>query len=281
MAASYATSVFATPGPVGSAFLPSNFWQVMGSMNDKNIWETFFDSHAPDYMRNDFTRNTFVEVGFILSELDPPTGGHILDMGCGTGRHAIELARRGYCVTGVDISAGMLAEARKAAQAAGLTVEWVKADATQFQAAHLYDAAVCLCEGAFSLLGLDDDPIEHDLAILRNVFAALKPGGGFLLTAINGMRPIRLYAQEDVAKGTFDPLWLVETTTMTLDTPEGTKTFRVRERGYVPTELGLLFRVVGFEVEHIGGGTAGRWGRRVPDLDEMELMVIAIKPASV
>ena len=51
----------------------------------------------------------------------------------------------------------------------------------------------------------------------------------------------------------------------------------VRERGYVPTELVMLFRLAGLEVEHIGGGTAGNWGWRPIDLDEMEVMVIARK----
>ncbi|MCB0125992.1 MAG: class I SAM-dependent methyltransferase [Caldilineaceae bacterium] len=45
-------------------------------------------------------------------ELDIASGGRILDVGCGTGRHAVELARRGYQVTGLDFSAGMLAEAQ-------------------------------------------------------------------------------------------------------------------------------------------------------------------------
>jgi len=51
----------------------------------------------------------------------------------------------------------------------------------------------------------------------------------------------------------------------------------VRERSYVPTELVMLLRQVGFEVEHIWGGTAGDWGRRKIHLDEMEVMVVASK----
>jgi hypothetical protein len=53
----------------------------------------------------------------------------------------------------------------------------------------------------------------------------------------------------------------------------------VRERGYMPTELTMLFRMAGFDVEHIWGGTAGNWGRRRLELDEMEIMVIARKLA--
>jgi len=238
---------------------------------DKHDWERFFDEHASSYMDNVFTKNTQAEVEFLLELLPIEPGDHILDIGCGAGRHSVELARRGYQVTGVDISAGMLAQAANAAEQAGVTVTWIKADATSYTADRLFDAAICLCEGAFSLLTLADDPIEHDLAILGNIQAALKPGSGFLLTALNGLRKIREHNQEDVISGVFDPL----TTTDLYKMEEGEVSVMVRERGYVPSELALLCRTAGFEVQHIWGGTAGNWGRRPVDLDEIELMMLA------
>jgi len=245
----------------------------------RNEWEEFFDGHAPVYMDNSFTKNTLREVDFVLEELSLPPGSRILDVGCGTGRHAVELARRGYRVTGVDISSGMLAEAERAAREAGVEVEWIHADATEFRSDKLFDAAICLCEGAFSLLGGEDDPFEHDLAILRNIHAALKPGAGFILTAPNACRLIRQATQEDVESGRFDLVTMVEVFTVEWDTPAGKKSRQVRERSYVPTELVMLFRQAGFEVEHIWGGTAGNWGRRKIHLDEMEIMVVARKSA--
>ena len=98
----------------------------------KNEWEEFFDDHAPIYMENCFTKNTIKEVDFILDELNLLPGCSILDMGCGTGRHAVELAKRRYQVTGVDISSGMLAEAKKTAQEAKVKIEWIHSDATKF-----------------------------------------------------------------------------------------------------------------------------------------------------
>ncbi len=250
-------------------------------MTRRNEWEEFFDGHAPVYMDNSFTKNTVEEAEFVLEELRLPPGSRILDVGCGTGRHAVELARRGYQVTGVDISSGMLAEAEKAAREAGVEVELIHADATEFRSDKLFDAAICLCEGAFSLLGSEDDPIEHDLAILRNVYASLRPGAGFILTALNACRMIRQATQEDVENGRFDPVTMVEVCTMEYDTPEGKKSVLVRERSYVPTELVMLLRQAGFEVEHVWGGTAGNWGRRKIHLDEMEIMVVARKAANV
>jgi 2-polyprenyl-3-methyl-5-hydroxy-6-metoxy-1,4-benzoquinol methylase len=246
-------------------------------MTRRNEWEEFFDGHAPVYMDNSFTKNTVEEVDFVLEELRLPPGSRILDVGCGTGRHAVELARRGYQVMGVDISSGMLAEAVKAARKAGVEVELIHADATQFTSDRLFDAAICLCEGAFSLLGSEDDPIEHDLAILRNIHAALRPGARFVLTALNACRLIRQATQEDVEGGRVDPVTMVETSTVEWDMPQGKKSLVVRERSYVPTELVMLFRQAGFDVEHIWGGTAGDWGRRKIDLDEMEIMVVSQK----
>jgi SAM-dependent methyltransferase len=248
-------------------------------MIPRNEWEEFFDGHAPVYMNNVFTKNTQEEIDFLLKQFKLLPGSFILDMGCGTGRHAIELARRGYRVTGVDISSGMLTEARKATREAGVQVEWVQADAIKFAPTKSFDAAICLCEGAFGLLSRDGDPLGHDAAILRNIHAALKPEAPFLLTASNGLRMIRKYSQEEVEKGQFDPLTMVETCTMEYDTPEGKRSVQLRERGHLPTELLKLFRLIGFEVEHIGGGTAGNWERRPLELDEMEVMVIAKKKA--
>lgn len=74
-----------------------------------STWEEFFDAHAPVYEDNIFTKNTLPEMDLLIEELSLPPGGSILDVGCGTGRHSIELARRGYSVTGLDLSPEMLA----------------------------------------------------------------------------------------------------------------------------------------------------------------------------
>jgi ubiquinone/menaquinone biosynthesis C-methylase UbiE len=111
-------------------------------MTKKADWEKFFDGHAPVYMENSFTTNTMNEVDFLVEELRLKRGATVLDVGCGTGRHAIELARRGFVVTGVDLSSGMLAEARKAKVA----VTWVHGDAARMPVEQQFDAVICLCE---------------------------------------------------------------------------------------------------------------------------------------
>ena len=242
-------------------------------MKEKTTWQAFFDTHAPIYDENVFTKNTLKEVDFLIEELNLPPGGSVLDVGCGTGRHSIELARRWFRVTGLDLSSGMLEVAAEAARQAGVNVEWIHADATSFSLPSKYDAAICLCEGAFGLLGSEDDPIDQPLSILQNVSSSIKPGAKTVFTVLNAAAMIRKYQNKDVAESRFDPLTLVESAEHA--PKEGAAPIRVRERAFVPTELTLLFRLAGMTVLHIWGGTAGNWGRRLIDLDEIEIMVLA------
>ncbi len=240
-----------------------------------NSWQTFFASHAPVYDDNVFTKNTLFEVDFLLEELQVSPGARILDVGCGTGRHSIELARRGYRMTGLDLSPHMLAQARKKAEAAGVHVDWVQGNATQFSFAEPFDGAICLCEGSFGLLEAADDPIEHPQAILSNISRSLQRDARCLFTVLSALRMIRQHGNADVEQGLFDPLALSEASECTVaGAPAG---LRLRERGFVPTELVLLFRIAGLRVLHIWGGTAGNWGRRAIDPDEMEIMLVAQK----
>ncbi|RJP78430.1 MAG: class I SAM-dependent methyltransferase [Candidatus Zixiibacteriota bacterium] len=251
-------------------------------MNHKTSWEQFFDAHAPIYDDNVFVQNTAKEIEFLLEELQLPSGAAILDLGCGTGRHAVALARRGFQVTGLDLSAEMLARAQAAAQAAGVNVEWIQADAARFSLPNKYDAAIGLCEGSLGLLGQGDDPIEQPLAILGNISRALKPGSKVILTVLNGVAKLRRHSQlpaniinQEVVDGSFDPLTLVDS--FAFPPREGLPAIAIREKGFVPVELALLCRLSGLEVLHIWGGTAGNWGRRPLDLDEMEIMLVAEK----
>lgn len=244
-------------------------------MGSKNTWQKFFDEHAQVYDENEFTKNTLAEVDFLIEELSLRVGDAILDVGCGTGRHSIELARRGYAVTGIDLSSGMLAKAAQEAEAAGVSVTWVHADATEFSLPRTYDGAICLCEGAFGLLGEGDDPMVQPMSVLHNISRSLKPQAKVVLTTLNGTRMLREYTNEDIAKGRFDPLTMIES--FEYPPREGLPAVAIRQRSFIPTELAVLFRLAGMSVLSMWGGTAGRWGRRTLDLDEMEIMVVAQK----
>jgi len=245
--------------------------------SEKTTWERFFDAHAPIYMDNVFTKNTLQEVEFLLEELSLQPGSSILDVGCGTGRHSVELAKRGYTVTGLDLSAEMLAQADRGAKAAGVKVNWVHSDAKRFSLPEKYDAVICLCEGSLGLLSQADDPVDQPLAILRGISRSLKPQAKVVMTVLNGAAMIRRYTNDDVREGRFDPLLMVESSTCS--PREGLPAIPVRERSFVPTELALMCGLAGMSVVGMWGGTAGKWGRRTIDLDEMEIMIVARKTA--
>lgn len=242
-------------------------------------WRDFFDQHAPYYLQNSFTKNTIVEVQFLVDVMELKGGMRLLDVGCGVGRHAIELARRDIQVTGIDLSPGMLFEAQRDARAAGQTVEFIEADATQWVAPEPFDAAICICEGGLGLIGHDEDAVQHDLSILQNVGKSLKPGAPFLMTALNGYASIRAMKDEDVEAGGFDPATMVSRYANTMELPEGPTTVHINERLFIPPEMTAMLYHAGFEVQHVWGGTAGDWGKRPLKLDEIEAMYVCQKRA--
>lgn len=251
-------------------------------MPDK-AWKSFFDKHSARYDENSFTSATERELEFI-SELIPLSGyGKVIDIGCGTGRHSVGLALKGYSVTGVDLSDGMLAVAADKAIRAGASVRFIRADATSdFPSANGlaggFDAAICLCEGSLGLIGTGDDPLNQVLSIFSNVHSLLKPGGLFLFTALNALKMIRQFDGKDISSGRFDPFNVVEWHALgELDKEigEALSARMVGEKSFTGSELRLMLKVSGFEVQHMWGGTAGAWGRRVLDPDEYEIMVVA------
>ncbi len=244
-------------------------------MAKQTEWADFFNGHAPVYETNAFTKNTVAEADFLIRELGIKPGQSVLDLGCGTGRHSIELARRGFRVTGLDISAGMLGEAKKRAAAANVEVSWIEANAADFSLPGRFDAAICLCEGAFGLLGSADDPIGQPLAVLLNMARAMRPDAPCIFTVLNGYKMARQHTRESVNGGAFDPLSLTERSECIPGSVTGVTP--LRERSFIPTELVLLFGIAGLEVRGIWGGTAGNWGKRSIDLDEYEIMILARK----
>ncbi len=244
-------------------------------VSTRSQWEDFYDRHAPFYDRGAFTGHTVAEVEFLLDLLRLPPGSSVLDVGCGTGRHAVEFAKRGFSVTGLDLSSGMLGQAALKAAAAGVNVRWVHGDAAASVPVGPFDAVLCLCGAAFTTVDLAADPIEHDQRILANIHGALRPEAPFVLTTPNGYRRIRELTAADVAGGTFDPRTMVQIRDDEFGVGGAAGRMRYKERLYILPELVALLESRGLGVEHAWGGTAGRWGRRPLELDEIEVMLVA------
>jgi len=237
-------------------------------------WERFFDSQARRYDENPFAQHTVAEVDFLLTLYPLSAGMSLLDVGCGTGRHAIEFAQRGFRVTGLDLSARMLEVAQEKAQAAGVEVEWIHADATDFTLDRIFDAAICLCEGGVGLIERGEDAETHDGAIFRNIGRHLRANAPFVLTALNGYSVIRQLKDEMTAAGQFDPATMVTHYQDQWDLPEGPTFMTIYERLFIPPEITRMLREAGFTVDNVFGGTAGHWGRRMLSLEEVEAMYL-------
>lgn len=115
----------------------------------KQWYEELFENYAEGYDRESFTQGTIQEVDFIEQEIGPDKSLRVLDVGCGTGRHSIELAKRGYTVTGIDLSPFLLSRAKQKAADAGVLVTFLRQDARVLQFNNEFDVALMICEGPF------------------------------------------------------------------------------------------------------------------------------------
>ncbi len=119
--------------------------------------------------------DTPAQCAFIEQALALAPGSRVLDLGCGHGRHSLELARRGHHCVGIDLVPGFIDCARASAAAEGLACDFMLGDLRAFESAAPFDGAVCL----FDAFGFHDDA-DH-ARILANTLAALHPGGRLLL----------------------------------------------------------------------------------------------------
>jgi SAM-dependent methyltransferase len=224
------------------------------------------------YLDYGFTRGTKGEVDFLIDLLNLPKGARILDVGCGAGRHSIDLARRGFLPTGVDISVGLIEVARKSATAEKLPATFLVADARHLGFRDDFDAAICLCEGAFGLAG---DEAGHR-AILAGVAGALRPGAPFVLTAINALFAARQIGPTD----TFDPYTCTTLRRETFTCPTGEqRTADLYTTAFTYRELKMLLESAGLIVEAGYGCEAGDFSRAPLTVDAVEIMMVSRRPA--
>src|SRR4030043_1516172 len=134
-------------------------------MNKKQWYEVLFEDYAQKYDAESFTKGTLGECDFIEKELNYNKKLKILDVGCGTGRHSIELTKRGYDITGIDLSDSQLKRAKEKASEQNLKISFIKMDARNISFKEKFDAAIMLCEGSFPLMETD----EMNFQILQGI----------------------------------------------------------------------------------------------------------------
>lgn len=140
-------------------------------------FERFF---GEDYLRFDRHEDTLAEVEFLERVLGLTPGGKILDLCCGYGRHAVELAQRGHCVSGFDLSAPLLRVGQRAAAARGVPVLWTRGDMRRLPYRAEFDGAISM----FTSLGYFEEEADNYHA-LGAISQALRPGGRFVIETVN------------------------------------------------------------------------------------------------
>jgi SAM-dependent methyltransferase len=225
---------------------------------------------APDTTRvMSFTTGTVQEVDFLVGALDLGPGSYVLDAGCGPGRHALELARRGIRVVGVDASPDFIALARSAA--GELPVEFVEADVRTLPYEGEFDAVICLCQGGFGLLGGG----EGELDAFQRLATALRPGGRLALSAFSSYFVVRHLEPGE----TFDAdLGINHETTVIRDAHGRERAFDLWTTCFTPRELRLLARRAGLTVDGVYGVHPGKYARTPPSVDAPEHLLLAHRP---
>lgn len=249
-------------------------------------FEELADHMGAAYLRYSFTKGTVQEVDALVDALGLEPGRRVLDVGCGPGRHCLEMARRGIEAHGVDISStfiGLAVEAAGAERLAAATFE--RADAGRPADPHSaprlaaggFDAAISLCQGAFGLGGpgpFAGDPhnLAHERSVLALMVRAVRPGGRVAVSAFSAYFQVRFLEERD----RFDAATAVNAERTEVRDPTGdAMPVDLWTTCMTPRELALLADGAGLVVDEIWSVTPGDYRRRPADLDRPEFLLLA------
>jgi len=252
----------------------------------KQWYEELFENYAIKYDREKFTLGTIGECDFIEKEINYDRNTRILDLGCGTGRHSIELATRGYQIVGIDLSESLLKRAKQKALERNLQIDFQKHDARNLSFFEEFDLVIMICEGAFSLMETD----EMNFQILQNAANALKSNGKLIFTTLNGLFPlfhsVKDFLNSDLQSGnatygnnSFDLMSFRDFGTISIQDDLGNKKeLQCNERYYVPSEITWLLKTLKFKNIDIFGAKLGAFSRSDRlSTEDYEMLVIANK----
>lgn len=250
----------------------------------KQWYEELFENYGNKYDKEVFTQGTSGECDFLEQELNYDRSLKILDVGCGTGRHTIELSKRGYSVTGIDFSGSQLERAREKAKASRLIIDFRQHDARELPFENEFDAAIMLCEGGFPLMETD----EMNFEILKSVTRSLKGRSKFIFTTLNGLFPVfnsvEQFCNSASSEGnatyhgnTFDIMTFRDHNITEVEDDSGNvRRLECNERYYIPSEITWLLKSLGFSKIDIFGASLGAFSRNDKlTTKDFEMLVIA------
>jgi SAM-dependent methyltransferase len=221
----------------------------------------FVDLFDEDYLRTlPFLtpQATQSEAEFVIEAMSLAPGAQVLDVGCGYGRHAMELAARGFHVVGLDLSTPLLVRGGEEAHRRGLTINFIRGDMRELDFENQFDAAYSL----FSTFGYFDD--ETNKKTLQNIARALKPNGKVLIEILNrdyviADLPTRVWWEgdgcvvlEEVELNYFSSRIQVNRSVVFDDGRQLEQEISVR--AYSLHEVGKLMHAAGFRVLEVSGG---------------------------
>lgn len=253
-------------------------------MEKKQWYNSLFENYGKTYDSESFTKGTSGECDFIERELDYNKALKILDVGCGTGRHSIELTIRGYRITGIDLSESMLNAARDRAKSNNLDIEFLNHDARELPFYKEFDVAIMLCEGGFPLMETD----EMNFEILKNVSKSLKDKCKFIFTTLNGLFPLYHSVEKFLSENsqidnatyrsnTFDLMTFRDHNITEFTDDSGNKiNLECNERYYVPSEISWLLKSLGFNKIEFFGAKLGDFSREDQlTTEDFEMLIIS------
>ena len=252
----------------------------------KQWYESLFENYAHKYDKECFVQGTLGECDFIEQEINRDKSLKIIDIGCGTGRHSIEMAKRGYSITGIDLSESQLKRAVEKAKGEGVEIDFQKHDARNLPFEGEFDLAIMLCEGGFSLMETD----EMNFEILKNATKVLDDKGKLIFTTLNGLFPLFHSVKEfyeSVAKEgnaeckgcSFDLMTFRDHNTTVFEDDSGNKKeLKCNERYYVPCEIKWLLKTLGYKTIDIFGAKLGAFSKKDKlTTEDFEMLVVAEK----
>jgi SAM-dependent methyltransferase len=252
----------------------------------KQWYESLFENYALKYEQESFTQGTIEECDFIEKEINFDKTVKILDLGCGTGRHSIELFKRGYNVTGVDLSESQINRAKEKAAKNGLNINFQIQDARALTFNNEFDLVIMLCEGGFPLMETD----EMNFQILQNATKSLKASGKFIFTTLNGLFPlfhsVKDFLQQNgeagnatYDKNSFDLMTFRDFNITSIEDDSGNlRELECNERYYVPSEISWLLKSLSFSVIDIYGAKLGAFSRNDKlTKEDFEMLIVASK----
>ena len=233
-------------------------------MKELKAWhedDRFWEKVSPIVFGQQCRQSTAPQINQLtaLLGLKPPMA--VLDLCCGLGRHSMELARRGFTVTGVDRTAVYVEKAKKLAAAEKLEIEFIQEDMRQFCRPDTFDLVL----NFYTSFGYFENPAE-DRRVIVNMEKSLKKGGRLVMDMAGKEILARIFRERDWHEED-GVIWLEERKVSKdwtwidnrwiLLRGDRRDEFRVSHRLYSAAELAALLKDCGFRSVEIYGNLAG------------------------